>query len=74
MIRSANHSSYPRVADSPLDQQVRSILKAAEHGRATADEVIAAADEVTTVVVADQCRAFIDIVTDGMVLSAGPLW
>jgi len=73
LIRSANHSSYPRVADSPLDQQVRSILKAAEHGRATADEVIAAADEVTTVVVADQSRAFIDIVTDGMVRWAGPL-
>lgn len=73
MIRSANHSSYPRVADSPLDQQVRSILKAAEHGRATPDEVCAVADEVTTVLVADQSRAFIDMVTDGMVRWAGPL-
>ncbi len=73
MIRAANHSSYPRVAESPLDQQVRSILKAAERGRATADEVTAVVDEVTTVLVADQSRAFIDIVTDGMVRWAGPL-
>ena len=73
MIRAANYSSYPRVADSPLDQQVRSILKAAERGRATAEEVTAVADEVTTVLVADQSRAFIDIVTDGMVRWAGPL-
>ena len=73
MIRAANHSSYPKVADSPLDQQLRSILKAAEHGRATAEEVTAVADEVTTVLVADQSRAFIDIVTDGMVRWAGPL-
>ena len=73
MIRAANYSSYPRVADSPLDQQVRSILKVAERGRATAEEVTAVADEVTTVLVADQSRAFIDIVTDGMVRWGGPL-
>lgn len=73
MIRAQNHSSYPRVAESPLDQQIRSILKAQARGRATAEEVAAVEDEVTTVVVADQSRAFIDLVTDGMVRWEGPL-
>jgi 5-methyltetrahydropteroyltriglutamate--homocysteine methyltransferase len=72
-IRAANHSSYPRVGKSPLDQQLRAVLEAAERGKAGPDEVAAAADEVTTVVVAEQSRAFIDIVTDGMVRWNGPL-
>jgi 5-methyltetrahydropteroyltriglutamate--homocysteine methyltransferase len=72
MIRSQNHSSYPRVADSPLDQQLRTVLKAAEHGKATADEVREIEDEVMNIAVAEQSRAFIDIVTDGMVRWAGP--
>jgi len=73
LIRSINHSSYPRVADNPLDQQVRSVLKAAAHGKAGPDEVASIQDEVTSVVVAEQSRAFIDIVTDGMVCWDGPL-
>ena len=73
MIRSCNHSSYPRVAESPLDQQVRVVLKAAERGKATAEEVAAAEDEVSSILVADQSRAFIDVVTDGMVRWEGPL-
>ena len=73
MIRSCNHSSYPRVADSPLEQQLRHALKAAEHGKATPQQVAEVADAVTTMVVADQSRAFIDVVTDGMVRWDGPL-
>ena len=73
MIRSTNHSSYPRVADSPLDQQVRMAVRAREHGRISDAELLEAADEVTTIVVAEQSRAFIDIVTDGMVRWTGPL-
>jgi 5-methyltetrahydropteroyltriglutamate--homocysteine methyltransferase len=61
------------VGESPLDQQVRTVLKAAERGRADADELREVFDEVTTIVVAEQSRAFIDIVTDGMVRWAGPL-
>lgn len=73
MIRSANHSSYPRIGDSPLDQQLRTALSARERGRVTDDEVRAVEDEVATLIVADQARAFIDIVTDGMVRWEGPL-
>jgi 5-methyltetrahydropteroyltriglutamate--homocysteine methyltransferase len=72
MLRSFNHSSYPRVGESPLDQQMRRVLARRERGRATDQEVEAVADEVTTVVVAEQSRAFIDIVTDGMLRWAGP--
>jgi 5-methyltetrahydropteroyltriglutamate--homocysteine methyltransferase len=73
LIRSHNHSSYPRVGESPLDQQLRTALRAFEQGRRGADEVAAVEDEVSTVVVAEQSRAFIDVVTDGMVRWAGPL-
>ena len=73
MIRSFNHGSYPRVGASPLDQQIRAALRALERGDATAAEVAEVADEVTTIAVAEQSRAFIDVVTDGMVRWSGPL-
>jgi len=73
MIRSCNHSFYPRVAESPLDQQVRVVLNASERGKATPADVAAAQDEVSSILVADQSRAFIDVVTDGMVRWDGPM-
>lgn len=73
MIRAANHSSYPRVGDHPLDQQLRHALKRRDRGLATDDDVKTVEDEVTTLVVAEQCRSFIDVVTDGMVRWEGPL-
>ena len=73
MIRSHNHSSFPRVGDTPLDHVLRIVLNKQERGQADADEVAAAVDEVTTISVAQQGRAFINIVTDGMVRWAGPL-
>jgi 5-methyltetrahydropteroyltriglutamate--homocysteine methyltransferase len=73
LIRAANHSSYPRVGDHPLDQQIRHARKARDRGEATDADVVAAEDEVTAIVVAEQSRSFIDIVTDGMVRWEGPL-
>ena len=73
MIRSANHSSFPRVDESPLDQQVRLIKARQERGEQVDEELASAIDEVTTIIVAQQSRAFIDIVTDGMVRWDGPL-
>lgn len=72
MIRSANHSSYPRLGDNPLDQRIRSVLRAREQGRASDADVAEVCAEATTVVVAEQARAFIDVVTDGMVGWEGP--
>jgi 5-methyltetrahydropteroyltriglutamate--homocysteine methyltransferase len=60
------------VGESPLDQQVRRVLARRARGRATDAEVAEVADEVTTVVVAEQSRAFIDVVTDGMLRWSGP--
>jgi len=72
LIRSANHSSFPRVGEIPLDQELRNALKRRARGAATEADVAAAVDEVTTVCVAQQSRAFIDVVTDGMVSWSGP--
>ena len=73
MIRAANHSFYPRVAESPLDQQLRTALRKRDRGRATDADVAAVEDEVACLVVAEQSRAFIEIVTDGMVRWEGLL-
>lgn len=73
MIRAANHSSYPRVGDHPLDQQLRHAQKARDRGEATDAQVAEVEDEVTGIVVAEQSRAFVDIVTDGAVRWEGPL-
>jgi 5-methyltetrahydropteroyltriglutamate--homocysteine methyltransferase len=73
MIRAANHSFFPRVGESPLDQQLRTILRKRDRGSATDSEVAAVEDEVSTLAVAEQSRAFIDIVTDGMVRWEGLL-
>ena len=73
MLRAANHSSFPKVGESPLDQQLRAVLKRKQHGRATDEEVGEVRDEIMTLAVAEQGRAFIDIVTDGMVGWDGPL-
>jgi len=73
LIRSGNHSSFCKVGDSPLDQQLRIALNRHARGAATDEEVREATDEVITVVVAQQSRAFIEIVTDGMIGWNGPL-
>jgi 5-methyltetrahydropteroyltriglutamate--homocysteine methyltransferase len=73
VIRSANHSSFPKVGESPLDQELRTVMKRRERGAASEEEEARAADEVTTICVAQQSRAFIDIVTDGMIRWNGPL-
>ncbi len=67
MIRAANHSFYPRVGEAPLDQQIRTTIKKRARGKATDADVAEAADEVATIVVAEQSRAFIDVVTDGLI-------
>ena len=73
MIRAANHSSYPKIGEHTFDQQLRVTLLAHERGEVTAADVAAIEDEVATIVVAEQSRAFIHIVTDGMLRWEGPL-
>ena len=73
MIRSANHSSYPRIGDSPWDQELRRIARERDAGRVDGTAVGLVEDEVAAMVVAEQSRAFVDVVTDGQVRWSGPL-
>jgi methionine synthase II (cobalamin-independent) len=73
VIRAANHSSYPRFGDYPPDEQLRELVEARRGGADNDAEITAVADEVVSLVVAEQSRAFIDIVTDGMIRWDGPL-
>jgi len=73
LIRACNHSSFCKVGDHPLDQQVRRAANRRRRGAATDADVQVAIDEMTTLVVALQGRAFIEIVTDGMIGWCGPL-
>jgi 5-methyltetrahydropteroyltriglutamate--homocysteine methyltransferase len=72
LLRSANHSSFPSVGETPLDQQIRTTRRRFERGLATADEVDRVVDEGITIAVAEQSRAFVDIVTDGLARRDGP--
>ena len=72
MIRSANHSSYPRIGDSPWDQELRHVARERERGLADDAAVRAVEDAVASMMVAEQSRAFVDVVTDGQVRWSGP--
>ena len=72
MIRSASHSSYPRIGDSPWDQELRLIAREREAGLADDAAVQIVEDEVAAMMVAEQSRAFVDVVTDGQVRWSGP--
>ncbi len=73
MIRAANHSSYPRIGDFTLDERLEQAHQARARGEAGAADVARVADEMGGIVVAEQSRAFINVVTDGMVRWPGPL-
>ena len=72
MIRSSSHSSYPRIGDGAWDQQLRRAARERDRGLATDADVRAVEDEVAALVVAEQARAFVDVVTDGLVRWSGP--
>ncbi len=72
MIRSANHSSFPKVGEHGLDQQLRIAERKFERGEIDADQLRQTIVEVTTLCVADQARSFVGIVSDGMMGWIGP--
>ncbi|HVQ34559.1 MAG TPA: hypothetical protein VMT33_00995 [Candidatus Bathyarchaeia archaeon] len=73
MIRSASHSSYPWIGDGEWDQQLRRVARERDRGLATDADFRAVEDEVASLVVAEQSRAFVDVVTDGLVRWSGPI-
>ena len=72
MIRSAVHSSYPRIGDQPWDQELRRVARERDRGLVDDDAYALVEDEVASMVVAEQSRAFVDLVTDGLVRWSGP--
>lgn len=67
MIRSASHSFYPRAGANPWEQQIAAAAARLASGEGSEAELRAAEDEVAALAVADQSRAFVDVVTDGLV-------
>jgi 5-methyltetrahydropteroyltriglutamate--homocysteine methyltransferase len=67
VIRSANHSFYPRSGENPWERQIPEATARLASGEGTEADLRAAEDEVAALVVADQSRAFVDVVTDGLV-------
>jgi len=63
----ANHSSYPRIGDSPEYQLLRRTIAQWEKGEKTDADLQAAEDRLTESALADQIDAGLDIVTDGQV-------
>jgi 5-methyltetrahydropteroyltriglutamate--homocysteine methyltransferase len=72
LIRSATHSSYPRIGDSSWDQELRRAARERERGLIDDAAVRLVEDEVAAMIVAEQSRAFVDVVTDGLVRWTGP--
>jgi methionine synthase II (cobalamin-independent) len=69
LIRAANHSSYPLSGGYGPDEALTEALAAG----APAEEIRELRDQLATIIVAEQSRAFIDLVTDGLVYAGGPL-
>ena len=72
MIRSANHSSFPKVGEHALDQQLRIAERKFARGEIDAAQRDQVVLEATTLCVADQARSFVEIVSDGMLGWVGP--
>lgn len=67
VIRSSSHSFYPRAGANPWEQQIAAAAASLAAGDGDEARLRAAEDEVAALVVADQSRAFVDVVTDGLV-------
>ncbi len=65
--------NYPKIANRPGGQTLRRAISSFDRGRITADELAAAADEVTVEVIGEQERAGIDVITDGQIRWQDPV-
>ncbi len=66
-LKLANHSSYPRIGDSPEGQLLRRTIAQREKGEKTDADLRAAEDRMTELALAEQDEAGLDIVTDGLI-------
>lgn len=66
-LLASNHSSYPRIGDSPEQQRHRQAYTRWERGEISDEEFERVQDEVTREVIEEQIRAGLDVVTDGQI-------
>ena len=69
----ANHSSYPRIGDSPGQQRLRRGYGQHERGEITSKEFEAIQTSVIQEVVEEQAAAGLDLVTDGQIRWYDPI-
>lgn len=72
MIRSANHSSFPKRGDHPMNEPLNEAREALKSGSIDEAAWLTVVDETTTLAVAEQARAFVEVVTDGQIGWVGP--
>ncbi len=65
--------NYPKVANRPGGQVLRRAIASFDRGRISAEELAAAADDVTVEVIGEQERAGIDMITDGQIRWQDPV-
>ncbi len=69
-----SHSgSYPRIGDGADLQVLRRTIAAADRGERTAADLLDAEDEMTRRAIADQVRAGLDLLTDGLIRWYDPI-
>lgn len=66
-------SNYPKIANRPGGQKLRRAISSFDRGRISADDLAAAADDVTVEVIAEQEGAGVDVITDGQIRWQDPV-
>lgn len=70
----ASNGAYPRNGDSSEEQILRKALQGFEHGERTAVDVEDAENVVTRFLISEQARAGVELLTDGHVRWADPIF
>ena len=65
--------SYPRIGDAADLQVLRRTIAAADRGERTSADLVDAEDEMTRRAIADQVRAGLDLLTDGLIRWYDPI-
>jgi 5-methyltetrahydropteroyltriglutamate--homocysteine methyltransferase len=68
-----NSGSYPRIGESPEEQILRRAIAAWEKGEKSSEDLRAAEDTVTKMVISEQIKAGLDLVTDGQIRWYDPI-
>lgn len=66
-------SNYPKIANRPGGQKLRRAISSFDRGRISADDLAAAADDVTVEVIGEQESAGVDVITDGQIRWQDPV-